>query len=255
MYSFLQSILGDKKGGDIFKCFGAWHFFYIFLAAAAAAVFCLLLRKKGQNAKDRAADALICIAFGLYMLDFFIMPLAYGEIDIEKLPFHACTATCVMCFLSRRAGFLKNLRVHFALLGFISNFVYLVYPAGVMWHAVHPLCYRVVQTLVFHAVMTVYGLVTLVFDEKRLSFGTLYKDAAVLAGMILWALLGNTVYNGPRFYNWFFVVGDPFGMIDESIAPFIMPFLDFAVFFAVEVLIVSAFVFARKSAKGRIKND
>lgn len=251
MNAFLQDLLADKKGGEIFTCFGAWHFVYIAAAALLIAVLVPVLRKKGRGAKDRAANALIGIAFGLYMLDFFLMPLAYGEIDIEKLPFHACTATCVMCFLSRRVAFLKNLRVHFALLGFISNFVYLVYPAGVMWHAVHPLCYRVVQTLVFHGIMTAYGLITLLFDEYRLSFKKLYKDALVLAGMILWALLGNTAYNGSRFYNWFFVVEDPFGMFGADVAPFIMPFLDFALFFAAEVLVVAVFAFAgRRGGRG-----
>ncbi len=60
--------------------------------------------------------------------------------------------------------------------------------------------------------------------------------------MTAWALIGNYVYNGSsgeysHFFNWFFVVRDPFYMLPEYIAPFIMPFLNIFIFFAVEILI------------------
>ena len=170
------------------------------------------------------------------------MPLAYGEIDIEKLPFHICTAMCVACFLSNHIESLKPLRVHFALLGFISNLVYLIYPAGVMWHATHPISYRVVQTLIFHGIMSVYGLLTLVYDGKELSFKTCYRDLAIILGMTVWALVGNLLYNGDageysHFFNWFFVIRDPFYILPANIAPFIMPFVNIGLFFGVEMLI------------------
>jgi membrane protein insertase Oxa1/YidC/SpoIIIJ len=57
--------------------------------------------------------------------------------------------------------------------------------------------------------------------------------------MTVWALLGNTLYNGldGRFFNWFFVVRDPFYILPEGIAPFIMPVVMMAVMFTGEVLI------------------
>ena len=242
MYKILNNMLSDKKGGEIFRCFGAWHFIYIALAAAAFVVIFLLLKSKDRSAKDKVMLTLINISFGLYILDFFLMPFAYGEIDIEKLPFHICTAMCVACFLSNHIERLKPLRVHFALLGFISNLVYLIYPAGVMWHATHPLSYRVVQTLIFHGIMTVYGLLTLVYDGKDLSFKTCYRDLAIISGMTAWALLGNILYNGEageysHFFNWFFVIRDPFYILPASIAPFIMPLVNIGLFFGVEMLI------------------
>ena len=152
MYLFLHKLLADRIGGVVFRCFGPWHFFWIALTAAVFAALYLHLRSR--EGREKTLGVLIDLCFGLYILDFFLMPLAYGEIDIEKLPFHACTAMCVMCFLSRRSRFLGRFRGSFALLGFVSNLVYLVYPAGVMWHGVHPLCYRVIQTLGFHGLMT-----------------------------------------------------------------------------------------------------
>ena len=242
MYRFLNNLLSDKKGGEIFTLFGAWHFFYVALTIVTVAVVLLLLKNKSDDLKRKAPQTFIYIAFGLYVLDFFLMPLAYGEIDIEKLPFHACTAMCVLCFLSYHISFLEKYRLSFVLLGFISNLVYVIYPAGVMWYGIHPTSYRVIQTLLFHSVMTVYGLLTLIYEYKRFNIKKCYRDLAVIVLLTVWALIGNYAYSGSsgnysRFFNWFFVVRDPFYAIPESIARFVMPFLNITVFFAAETLI------------------
>ena len=246
MYSVIHGILADQKGEEIFKCFGAWHFAYIFFAFASAAVICVFLRNKSPEKRSAAAKAVIDAAFGLYIADFFLMPLAYGEIDIEKLPFHICTAMCVACFLSRHVGFLEKYRVPFALLGLLSNFGYLVYPAGVMWHAVGPLSYRVVQTLVFHGVMTVYGAVTLVYENEGFCLKQLWRVLCAAVLMTLWAILGNALYNGTEGayshdFNWFFVTKDPFGILDAGIAPFVMPLLNTVMFFGASAAVFGAY--------------
>ena len=242
MYSFLHGLLADRKGGEIFTLFSFTHFLYIALAIAAAVALLKIFVKRGREAKERCERVLITSAFIAYVLDFFLMPLAYGEIDIEKLPFHACTATCVLSFLSYHCKFLAKHRTSFVMLGLISNLVYLIYPAGVMWHAVHPISYRVIQTLLFHAVMSVYALLVLVWNRERIELKYCYRELILTSVMSLWALLGNYAYNGKsedydHFFNWFFVVRDPFYIIPESISPFVMPFINLAVFFAVEVLV------------------
>lgn len=242
MYAIISEILSDKKGGITFSCFGIWHLCYMFAAFAVIAITVYYLQNKDKNAKQKAIDLFIHCAFGLYIADFFLMPFAYGEIDVEKLPFHVCTAMCVMCFLSRHNGFLGKFRMQFALLGFISNLVYLVYPAGVMWYQVHPLSYRVIQTLLFHALMTGYGLLALIYDDRKLAWKNCGKDLTVIICMTLWALLGNALYTGEAWgnsyhFNWFFVTQDPFYLLPENIAPYIMPPLNIALFFAVEMLV------------------
>ena len=258
MYRFLNNLLSDKKGGEIFTLFGAWHFFYIALTIVTVVVVLLLLKNRGDNFK-KSAQIFIYIAFGLYILDFFLMPLAYGEIDIEKLPFHACTAMCVLCFLSYHNRFLEKYRLSFVLLGFISNLVYLIYPAGVMWHAVHPISYRVVQTLIFHSIMTVYGLLTLIYEHEKVDIKKCYRDLATIVFMTVWALIGNYAYNGSsdgysHFFNWFFVVQDPFYAIPESISPFVMPLLNIIIFFAVEIIAHIVIMGVRNTNKTRLSS-
>ena len=259
MLQLLHGILADHQNGGLFTCFGIWHFCYIIGAGLVIALLMVLLRKKETAVRMKTAGFFSDLAFGLYMADFFLMPLAYGEIDIEKLPFHICTAMCLMCFLSRHVRFLEKYRIHFTLLGFLSNLVYLIYPAGVMWHRVSPFTYRVIQTLIFHAVMTVYGFLVLSYDPKGVSYKTCFRDLLVLVGMTLWAVLGNLCYNGAfenydHFFNWFFVMQDPFGLFDRSIAPFFMPVLNIALFFGVELGLIGLFSQIRKRTAEPPKN-
>ena len=250
MYGLVSEILSDKKGETVFSCFGMWHLCYLLIVIVVIAAVIIYTGKKGKEEHQKFSAYFINGAFGLYIADFFFMPFAYGEIDIEKLPFHACTAMCVMCFLSRHNALLKKFRLQFTMLGFVSNLVYLIYPAGLMWYQVHPLSYRVIQTLLFHGAMTGYGLLILLFEEEKRDWK---KDLLVVSAMTAWALLGNTLYNGQawgkiQFFNWFFVVRDPFYILPESIAPMIMPFLNVALFMVVES-VVYAICLGRKSSK------
>ena len=248
MHDFLRDILADKKGGITFTCFGIWHICFIVLFFAIGVFACLYLKNKSIDKRKTVMDRFVHWAFGLYVADYFLMPLAYGEIDIEKLPFHICTAMCVMCFLSRHNEFLGRFKLQFAALGFLSNLVYLVYPAGVMWHGVHPLSYRVVQTLFFHGIMAVYGVLVLVYERDAFAWKRCYRDFVVIVSMTVWALLGNTIYNNQsRVYNWFFVMQDPFYALPEGAAPYIMPFLNVALFFAAEMLVYLFFSMVTRS--------
>lgn len=243
MYPLLHELLSDRKGGVIFTCFSLWHWGYILLAFATAVLAARKMRKQDYPKRERALDRWINLAFVLYIADFFLMPFAYESIDMEKLPFHVCTAMCVACFFSRRRERLKPWRNSLALLGFVSNLIYLVYPAGVMWQQVHPVSYRCAQTLSFHAIMAIYGFLTLCFGEEALSLKNWRKGLTVITAMTLWAVLGNVLYNGQaggydHFFNWFFVVRDPFGLLPEQIAPWIMPFVNILVFLLLELPVV-----------------
>ena len=253
MYEILRNLLADKTGGVAFRCFGIWHIIYIVIFVALAVLICLHLKDKTPEKRKKMADLLVGIAFGLYMLDFFLMPFAYGEIQISKLPFHICTTMSIMCFWSRHSAFFGKFRLQLATLGFLSNLTYLLYPAAMMWLNLHPLSYRVVQTLLFHGIMMLYGLVVLVYESREFSWKKLHKDLGVVAAMTLWACLGNYLYNSSeKLYNWFYVVQDPFEMFPLTISPYIMPFLNTAIFFAAELLVYAILYKAKSLVK--IKN-
>lgn len=257
MYALLHELLSDRKGGVVFTCFGFWHWIYILLALCIAGLAFCRIRRLDAQVKERALNRWIGLAFGLYIADFFLMPFAYEVIDIEKLPFHVCTAMCVACFVSRHGKLLSPWRSSLALLGFLSNLVYLLYPAGVMWHQAHPLSYRVIQTLSFHGIMAVYGFLELCFGRQTPGIRFRRRDLTVITAMTAWAMLGNALYNGEagdycHFFNWFFVVRDPFSVLPAHIAPWVMPFVNIGVFFAVEQVIREIAVILRKAEKKKI---
>ena len=71
MYGFLHDLLSDKKGGETFTLFSAWHFFYIALALLSVITILFALRQKEKQTKQKIASRLISIAFALYVIDFF----------------------------------------------------------------------------------------------------------------------------------------------------------------------------------------
>jgi len=242
MYELLNELLSDQKTETIFTCFGIWHLLYMVIIFGIITLLVFLFKNKNDIVKQKLIKYTINTAFGLYILDFFLMPFAYGEIDLEKLPFHICTTMCVLCYLSRHTKFFSKYTLQFALLGMISNFVYVVYPGGIGQYQIHPLSYRAIQTLLFHGIMTAYGVFVLSFEIKKLDFKKSYIDLIVIVLMTLWAIIGNTLYNGnvgeyKHTFNWFFVLQDPFYLLPKDIAPFIMPFIDVAAFFIVDMLV------------------
>ena len=260
MYKLFHEFLADKTGGEVFTLFSGWHFLYIALVAITIGLVLFLSRKKNYHQKARIAKVFVHIAFILYMADFFLMPLAYGVVDIDKLPFHACTTMCLICFISYYNKFLAKYRMSFVMLGLIANIIYLVYPAGVMWYNIHPLSYRVVQTMLFHSIMTIYGILMIVFEYKKMEIKKCYRDLAVIACLTVWALIGNYIYSGTsgnysHMFNWFFVINDPLGVIPTEISPYVMPFLNIVVFFAVEIIIHLVVLAVKKAINSKKRLD
>lgn len=228
MYEFMRKLLEDKKDGYHFQCFDVWHILFLLVILSSMVVGFLLFRNKSDSVKKKLLDCTVGIAFGLYIADFFLMPFAFGEIHIEKLPFHACTLTCLFCFLSRHSKLVSKFKKSFTIIGFTSNLVFALYPAGVMWCQIHPLSYRAVQTLLFHGVMATYGFFAFAFDKDIIfNWKEIFRqDAVVLVVMIIWALIGSYAYTGTyggydQWYNWFFVRTDPFGILPPAVAPFV----------------------------------
>ncbi len=256
-YEFLSNLLSDKTGDVIFTRFGPWHFIYMLIIFGGTIATILLVKNKSDKVKQKVINTTVAIAFGLYMADFFLMPFAYGRIDIDKLPFHACTSMCLMSFFSRHSTSLSKYTLSFALIGLISNLIYTVYPDGVASYGIHPLSYRAVQTLMFHGIMTAYGIFTLTLDSTvKLEWKKCYRELVLLVILAAWAITGNTLYTGTlgdysHDFNWFFVKRDPFGMLPESISQYVMPFVTVFYFFAMTLIIRAIYFGVKKLMKSK----
>jgi len=72
--------------------------------------------------------------------------------------------------------------------------------------------------------------------------------------MVLWALLGNTLYNGTagdysHYFNWFFVTQDPFYLLPKNVAPFVMPFVMILVMFTATQSVYGVYFVFKKRRK------
>ena len=254
MFDLLSNILKDHKGDIIFNIFGIWHILYMILIFGGIILTVLLLKNKKQSTKVKAINLVITLVFGLYILDFFIMPLSNGYIDIEKLPFHICTTSCVLCFLSRHNKFLSKFKLQFAILGLIGNIIYTVYPSGLGWYQIAPYTYRIIQSLLFHGLMTLYGILTLAYDNEKLEWKKCWKELIAIVFITLWALLGNTIYNSDaRVYNWLCVVQDPFNIFPSNVAPYVMPFIVIAILFFGNILVYLSYFGIKKISSACLK--
>ncbi len=239
MYNFLNDLLKDRTDVKVYSPYNIWHIMYIVLLLGSIAAVVFFCRNKSMDVKRKITEGTIGCAFALYMADFFIMPFSQGCIDIDKFPFHICTLTSILCFFSLHNSFLGKYKSTFTVIGFIGALIYIAYPAGVADGIVSVFCYRILQTLIFHGLVFAYGVLSVAFGFVEPELKNCRKDAVVILAITIWAIFGNLVYSGidGRVFNWCFVSSDPLGIIPESIAKYVMPFVVFLIVFTMSLII------------------
>ena len=263
MNEIFRYLLGDRSTGTFsFGPFTFCHIIYLVLTAVIISLTIYLYRNKSQEAKQKLVERTITTAFGLYMLDLFLMPLAYGHIDIYKLPFHICTAMSIMCMLSRFNKRFAKFNTAFTIMGLVGALMYMTYPSGVLdaeGNLFDGYTYRIVQTVIYHGLMIAYGVFSIAFKEIKLDlkWKSLKYDLISIASLALIAFVANHVYTGHNEirlcecnpdcmeiivdratdFNWFFVKHDALFIIPDNIDIYIAPFAMVAVIFGMCTLI------------------
>jgi hypothetical protein len=94
--------------------------------------------------------------------------------------------------------------------------MYLGFPASV--GEGEPWCYQAVQTMFYHGVLLAWGVLNVTLGKTKPQIRNCWKCAAVLAGVTLWATLGNSLYENQ---NWFFLDEDALyiGLVANGIIP------------------------------------
>ena len=78
--------------------FNLWHFVYLFSILGTSVLLSILYKNKTAEKKEKLIRLFAYLTIGIYIADFFLMPLSnsYGSISEDKLPFHICTLMGVM---------------------------------------------------------------------------------------------------------------------------------------------------------------
>lgn len=255
MYEILRNLLSDKNNGIlVFEAFSLCHILFLIFLIGGIVLTLVSFKNKSQEAKNKLINFTVTLALCLYIADFFLMPFSYGNIDIDKLPFHLCTSMSIMCVLARHTKFFAKFKTSFTIMGLIGALMYLTYPAGVA--SADGYSYRILQTVIYHGLMIAQGVFAIAFNDLDLKWNTLKYDAIAILVLTVWALLGNTLYSGVitetcscvegctnivtvynHDFNWFFVKHDALYIISDEIDIYFAPILMIIVIFGMCCLI------------------
>jgi len=230
MTDFLKKLFSSETFGPKLYLFNIYHILLLLIVFGGSLLFAYLTRKKSQETKKKIVDIATLIMIILYFLDFFIHPFMTGEdkLIVDKLPFHLCTGAGILIALSRLfpRQFAK-FRTSFAVLGLIGGMMYLTVPTALDDEFI--LCYRSLQTIIYHGLLFFIGVTAISYDDIKIEYKYIYREAIVLVIMDLISIFANRAYGGIRGdnYDWFFSTGSSFG-----VSPYLMPFVMFAILFA-----------------------
>ena len=195
--------------------FSVSHFVYMFLIFGSIFLIWWRMRHKDAEKKDKALRVLAYALVVSYLSDFFFHDFVYGGMNIDKLPFHACTVLCPLSAIAQfnRKG--ERILEPVVVLAILSPLMYICYPASI--GEGEPWCYQAVQTMFFHGVLLAWGVLNLALGKVQLSWNGFWKCVVLLVCITLWAKLGNVLLG----HNWFFLNEDALyiGLVAGGIIP------------------------------------
>lgn len=80
MREFVYWLLSEENSDLKITLFNEWHIFYLLIAFGSAIALAVIFKDKSEQAKDKLVRVYAYITLGLYIADFFLMPLSdsYG---------------------------------------------------------------------------------------------------------------------------------------------------------------------------------
>ena len=225
------------------------HLVYLVLIIGGIVLAWRVLRQKTEQTKEKALRFLAYAVVLSYLSDFFVHEFVYGEMNMDKLPFHICT---VLCPLSAIAQFNRNghkIAEPVAILAILAPLMYLAYPASI--GDGEPWCYQAVQTMFYHGMLMAWGVLTLALGRVKPVLRNCWKCAVLLVAITLWAKLGNVLLE----HNWFFLNEDAFyiGLVANGVIPkWLLMIVNPVVFFLAVLAVYGVVALIRKAAGKKV---
>ena len=208
IHDIMIDIFDSHNKPFVMKALSIWHILYLFLIIVLTVLFSLKLHNKPKEKVEKALKIMASLILGLYILDFFAMPLSSGTIYIDKLPFHFCTVAGILIFLTRFNQKLTKYRDCVTVLGIVGTLMYIVYPSSAFTNSPSPFSYQVLQTFSFHGLLLINGVVSLTTGDTKLSFKKFYEIVCLIIIVMLWGAFANAVYShGTQQFDWCFIRG------------------------------------------------
>ncbi len=221
MKDFIRRLFSENNSTLKIGLFDVWHFLYLFIIFGGVIALSILLRKKSEKAKKKAVDIFAYLTIGLYVADFFIMPLSdsYSGISVYKLPFNICTMMAVFVpFVQFNARF-KPIKKVVVTLSIASSLMWMCYPGSALGGQ-PPFSYIIFQTFMYHGFLFCWGVLNLSLGEVKLEMKKIWQEFCGILVILVWAAFGNTIYDGNQ--NWFFIEESIFPFLPDKIMPFMV---------------------------------
>ena len=243
MKDFFAWLFSQNTSSLKIGLFDQWHFLYLFIIFGGTLLLALLFKNKDEQKKDKVLRLFAYLTFGLYIADFFIMPLSdsYSGISVYKLPFNICTMMAVFVPFVQFNKRFKPIKDVVVVLSTASTLMWMCYPGSALGGQ-PPFCYLIFQTFMYHGLLFCWAVLNMAYGEVKLDIRKIWKVFIGILVILVWAAFGNTIYEGE--HNWFF--------IEKSIFPFLkdemMPFAVVGAVFLV-CLVIYGFYYALRGKK------
>ena len=243
MKEFFAWLFSQNNSQLQINLFDGWHFLYLFIIFGGTALLSLAVKGK---MKEKWLRIMAYLTVGLYVADFFIMPLSdsYSGISTYKLPFNICTIMAVLVPFVQFNPRFKAIKTPAVTLSIASSLMWLCYPGSALGGQ-PPFSYIIFQTFMYHGFLFCWGVLNLAYGEVELKLRKIWKEFCGILMILVWAAFGNTVYDGG--HNWFFIETSIFPFLSDEI----MPLMVVLSVFGVCMVIYGAYYWLRSLAQKR----
>lgn len=217
MKEFFAWLFSQNNSNLKIGLFDGWHFLYLFIVFGGTLALALIGNKLPDK-KILFRKIMAYLTIGLYLIDFFIMPLSdsYNGISAYKLPFNICTIMAVLVpFVEFNPKFQK-IKQPIVTLSIASSLMWMCYP-GTALGGQPPFCYVIFQTFMYHGFLFCWGVLNLAYGEVKYDIKKIWKEFVGVLLILVWAWFGNTVYD--MGFNWFFIETSIFPFLSDEIMP------------------------------------
>ena len=247
MKEFFAWLFSQNNSNLKIGLFDGWHFLYLFIIFGGTVALSILGCKKPQR-KQKLLEMMAYLTIGLYVIDFFIMPLSdsYNGISAYKLPFNICTIMAMLVpFVQFNPSFQK-IRMPVVTLSIASSLMWMCYP-GTALGGQPPFSYVIFQTFMYHGFLFCWGVLNLAYGVEVPDIRKIWKEFVGILMILVWAAFGNAVYDSG--YNWFFIQTSIFPFLSDEI----MPVMVVASVFGVCLVIYGADYALRAALRKKVK--
>lgn len=247
MKEFFAWLFSQNNSDLKIGLFDGWHFLYLFITFGMT-VALVLLGHKYPKKKRKFSQLMAYLTVGLYIVDFFIMPLSdsYDGISAYKLPFNICTIMAVLVPFVQFNSKFQKIKQPVVVLSIASSLMWMCYP-GTALGGQPPFSYVIFQTFMYHAFLFCWGVLNLAYGEITLNWRGIWKEFIGILMILVWAAFGNAVYD--RGYNWFFIEESIFPFLTDEIMPFMVVFCVFGTCFVIYCAYYGIRALVRKKQK------